>query len=147
MTGPEHYTEAERLLAQADGQYLDTSSEAGTREEYASDADWVRAMEEGAEAHDLSLRTAALFAQMATAHALLASAAATAMQAAVDGSEPGMGSEEFHAWYVAAGVKPIRPGAPDAAEDPDDGFSASELYEMDQADEAALDAAAGGESR
>jgi hypothetical protein len=30
------------------------------------------------------------------------------MQAAVDGSEPGMGTPEFTAWYRAAGVKPNR---------------------------------------
>ncbi len=42
----------------------------------------------------------------AQVHATLALAAATAMQAAVDGSEPGMGSLEFAAWYQAAGVKP-----------------------------------------
>jgi hypothetical protein len=42
----------------------------------------------------------------AQVHATLALTAATAMQAAVDGSEPGMGSGEFHEWYQAAGVKP-----------------------------------------
>jgi hypothetical protein len=42
----------------------------------------------------------------AQVHATLALTSATAMQAAVDGSEPGMGSAEFHEWYQAAGVKP-----------------------------------------
>lgn len=46
----------------------------------------------------------------AQVHATLALAAATAMQAAVDGSEPGMGSPEFAAWYSAAGVKPPKKG-------------------------------------
>lgn len=55
-----------------------------------------------------------VLAQLATAHALLANAAATAMQAAVDGSEPGMGSLEFHEWYQVAGVKPPKGGAVDA---------------------------------
>lgn len=49
---------------------------------------------------------ALVMAELATAHATLALAAATAMQAAVDGSEPGMGSGEFREWYQAAGVKP-----------------------------------------
>ncbi|MEU6222275.1 hypothetical protein [Streptomyces sp. NPDC047042] len=43
---------------------------------------------------------------MAQAHATLALAAATAMQAGVDGCEPGMSSPEFQAWHQAAGVKP-----------------------------------------
>lgn len=49
----------------------------------------------------------------AQVHATLALTAATAMQAAVDGSEPGMGSPEFSAWYQAAGVKP-QPSGGDA---------------------------------
>lgn len=47
----------------------------------------------------------------AQVHATLALAAATAMQAAVDGSEPGMGSPEYAAWYAAAGVRPAKGGA------------------------------------
>ncbi|MVO84134.1 hypothetical protein GPA10_04955 [Streptomyces sp. p1417] len=46
----------------------------------------------------------------AQVHATLALAAATAMQAAVDGCEPGMGSGEYHEWYQAAGVKPRQGG-------------------------------------
>jgi hypothetical protein len=79
MTGPEHYREAERLLDMAH------------RFTYGDAADPV---------------TGAALATEALAHATLANAAATAMQAAVDGSEPGMGSGEFEAWYQAAGVKP-----------------------------------------
>jgi hypothetical protein len=77
MTGPEHYREAERLL-----------TEAAT---------------EGAEG-TYFVRPESLAA--AQVHATLALTAATAMQAAVDGSEPGMGSAEFSEWYQAAGVKP-----------------------------------------
>ncbi|MFD8866070.1 hypothetical protein ACFV1F_17125 [Streptomyces sp. NPDC059590] len=86
MTGPEHYREAERLLAES-------------RTE-------LRPNDEG---HCEADRTIA----EAQAHAMLALAAATAMQAAVDGSEPGMGSAEFHEWYQAAGVKPQPKGGAD----------------------------------
>jgi hypothetical protein len=81
MTGPEHYREAERLLAEAGHQ--------GTE-----GVIWVRPENLAA----------------AQVHATLALTAATAMQAAVDGSEPGMGSAEFGEWYTAAGVKPKRGG-------------------------------------
>ncbi|MFI8104744.1 hypothetical protein [Streptomyces sp. NPDC086023] len=77
MTGPEHYREAEQLLA------LDEH----LRENGGDPGDILHA---------------------AQVHATLALTAATAMQAAVDGSEPGMGSGEFHEWYQAAGVKPKR---------------------------------------
>ena len=49
-------------------------------------------------------RTADSIAE-AQVHATLALAAATVMQAPVDGCEPGMASHEFNAWYQAAGVK------------------------------------------
>lgn len=49
---------------------------------------------------------APVLAQLATAHALLANAAATAMHATVDGTELGVGESAFQAWYDAAGVKP-----------------------------------------
>lgn len=42
----------------------------------------------------------------AQVHATLALAAATAMHATVDGTELGVGEDEFQAWYDAAGVKP-----------------------------------------
>jgi hypothetical protein len=81
MTGPEHYREAERLLARAHHfTYGDGASPA----------------------------VGAALATEGVGHALLALTAATAMQAAVDGSEPGMGTPEFTAWYRAAGVKPNR---------------------------------------
>ncbi|MER8083796.1 hypothetical protein ABTZ57_01205 [Streptomyces sp. NPDC094048] len=83
MNGPEHYSEAERL---ADRAHHFT---------YGDGAD---------PAVGLALATEA------QVHATLALAAATAMQAAVDGSEPGMGSGEFHEWYQAAGVKPPKRG-------------------------------------
>ncbi|MFE2045705.1 hypothetical protein ACFXAZ_33280 [Streptomyces sp. NPDC059477] len=79
MTGPDHYREAERLLDRAH------------HFTYGDGGDPV---------------TGAALATAAQAHATLALAAATAMQAPIDGSEPGMGSAEFHAWYDAAGVKP-----------------------------------------
>ncbi|ARF62853.1 hypothetical protein B1H20_16755 [Streptomyces violaceoruber] len=41
----------------------------------------------------------------AQVHATLALVAATAMQAAVDGFEPGMSGPEFAAWHKTAGVK------------------------------------------
>lgn len=87
---------------------------------------------------------ALVLAMLSGAHATLALTAATAMQAAVDGSEPGMGSDEFHAWYRAAGVKP----QPPTDDDPDeevttaDVFTETELYEMDRDAEFAQDAAA-----
>lgn len=90
MNGPEHYREAERLLDKAH-HYT-----------YGDGADPT---------------TGAALAAEATGHATLAIAAATAMQAAVDGSEPGMGSGEFDAWYSAAGVKPT--AAPTQAPTPD----------------------------
>ncbi|MFC9681331.1 hypothetical protein [Streptomyces sp. NPDC056948] len=77
MTGPDHYRKAEELLGQA------ATDEAACHYESAT-----------ARVHE------------AQVHATLALTAATAMQAAVDGSEPGMGSAEFHKWYQAAGVKP-----------------------------------------
>lgn len=83
MTGPEHYIEGERLLAES-------RTILRNNDETCPEADRMIAE--------------------ATAHFLAAQVAATAMQAAVDGSEPGMGSGEFAAWYQAAGVKPKRGG-------------------------------------
>lgn len=79
MTGPEHYREAERL---ADRAHHFT---------YGDGADPV---------------VGAALAAEAQVHATLALVAATAMQAPVDGSEPGMAPREFAAWHEAAGVKP-----------------------------------------
>ncbi|MBW5420236.1 hypothetical protein GKQ77_01455 [Streptomyces sp. BG9H] len=53
---------------------------------------------------------AGTLAQLMTGHATLALAAATAMQAAVDGCEPGMVSDEYNEWHHAAGVKPRQGG-------------------------------------
>ncbi|MFP3990688.1 hypothetical protein U9R90_25125 [Streptomyces sp. E11-3] len=78
-TGPHHYREAEWLAERAH------------HFTYGDGGDPV---------------VGAALAAEAQVHATLALAAATAMQAAVDGSEPGMGSPEFAAWYSAAGVKP-----------------------------------------
>ncbi|MFB7228474.1 hypothetical protein ACFCY9_12230 [Streptomyces fimicarius] len=79
MTGPEHYRQAEWLVERAH------------HFTYGDGGDPV---------------TGAALAAQAQAHATLALAAATAMQAAVDGSEPGMSGPEFAAWHKAAGVKP-----------------------------------------
>ncbi|MEU8886687.1 hypothetical protein [Streptomyces sp. NPDC048442] len=78
MTGPEHYRQAERLADQAN-HYT-----------YGDGADPV---------------VGAALAAEAQVHATLALAAATVMQAPVDGCEPGMASHEFNAWYQAAGVE------------------------------------------
>ncbi|MCP3817794.1 phiSA1p31-related protein [Streptomyces sp. A3M-1-3] len=81
MTGPEHYREAERLVTGSKTRHGALIVEEGTAEVLAA----------------------------AQVHATLALTAATAMQAAVDGSEPGMAPYEFDAWYKAAGVKvPMR---------------------------------------
>ncbi|MFE7128909.1 hypothetical protein [Streptomyces sp. NPDC057617] len=48
--------------------------------------------------------------ELAHVHATLALAAATAMQAPVDGSEPGMSPAEFREWHRGAGVKPTTRG-------------------------------------
>ena len=82
MTGPEHYREAERLV-----NGLKTP-------------DGAVYIEEGNEQ----------VLAAAQVHATLAHAAASAMQAAVDGSEPGMAPQEFGAWYEAAGVKVAKGG-------------------------------------
>lgn len=89
MNGPEHYREAERLAGMAH------------HFTYGDGGDPV---------------TGAALAAEAQVHATLALAAATAMQAPVVGSEPGMAPHEFAAWYAAAGVKP----APAIAADPED---------------------------
>ncbi|WP_128817982.1 hypothetical protein [Streptomyces sp. S063] len=79
MNGPQHYREAERLAERAH------------HFTYGDGANPV---------------VGAALAAEAQVHATLALVAATAMQAAVDGSEPGMSGPEFAAWHKAAGVKP-----------------------------------------
>ncbi|MFJ2882378.1 hypothetical protein ACIQGT_14335 [Streptomyces sp. NPDC093108] len=83
MNGPHHYREAERLLVRAH------------HFTYGDGADPV---------------TGHALAAEAQAHATLALAAATAMQAPVEGTEPGMSVTEATAWYEAAGVKPQQKG-------------------------------------
>lgn len=56
---------------------------------------------------------APVLAQLATAHAMLALAAATAMQAPVDDCAAGMTVEEWDAWYRAAGTKSQPKGGAD----------------------------------
>lgn len=89
MNGPEHYREAERLLAES-------RTELRPNDESYCEAD----------------RTLA----EAQVHATLALVSATAMQATVDGSEPGMAITEYSAWYETAGVGAPRNGGGPAAE-------------------------------
>lgn len=95
MNGPEHYREAERWLAHAKNTYLDNTGEAGPREDYATDAEWVDAMQEGAENHERKLREMAVFAVLAQAHAGLAHTAAAALDS------PKHGSPQHMAWVRA----------------------------------------------
>ncbi|MFF2852611.1 hypothetical protein ACFVT5_40920 [Streptomyces sp. NPDC058001] len=81
MTGPEHYTEAERHLSAAS--YLNRPG--------------GRPVDPAAAAHQLA---------MAQAHATLALAAATAMGAPVEDDLAGLTVEEHDAWYAVAGTKP-----------------------------------------
>ncbi|WP_405543997.1 hypothetical protein OG478_23035 [Streptomyces phaeochromogenes] len=92
MTGPEHYLKAERLMDQAD-------------DWMNADMGWKASLSVN---ERVARRTADLLA--AQVHATLAKTAATAMQAAVDGSEPGMAPQEYEAWYKAAGVKVAKGG-------------------------------------
>ncbi|MEZ0066729.1 hypothetical protein ABIA32_002741 [Streptacidiphilus sp. MAP12-20] len=68
----DHRAEAVRLLALAEGAYLDTSNDAAEREHYETKDDWLRVVEYELEARQKSIREAQMLAQMATAHALLA---------------------------------------------------------------------------
>lgn len=82
MTGPEHYQEAERLLATAyDGNI--TSYEGENPEASRSIAE-------------------------AQAHATLALAAATALSSPVEDDLAGLTVEEYDAWFAAAGTRPGR---------------------------------------
>ncbi|WP_063735578.1 hypothetical protein [Streptomyces sp. RTd22] len=57
---------------------------------------------------------ALVLAQLATAHATLALAAATAMGAPLDGeADSGLPQRDAEAWYKAAGVKPQPEGGAD----------------------------------
>lgn len=79
MTGPEHYREAERLLAEAGVE--------GTEGTYF-------------------VRPESLAA--AQAHATLALAAATALSSPVEDDLAGLTVEEYDAWFAAAGTRPGR---------------------------------------
>lgn len=76
----------------------------------------------------------------AQVHAILALAAATATGASVAAYAADINSNDVTAWELTAGSTQPVPDEDD--EDPDDGFTAADLHEMDQHDEAALDAAA-----
>jgi hypothetical protein len=81
LTGPEHYRQAEN---------------------YLSAASFTR----GPGGNPVHPEATAHHIAMAQVHATLALTAATAMQAPVDGSEPGMSAPEYQAWNAAAGIKP-----------------------------------------
>lgn len=88
MNGPEHYRKAERWLTHAESTYLDTTGEAGPREDYATHAEWMDALQESAENHERSLREAATFAAIGQGHAMLALAAANVVAFALDATSP-----------------------------------------------------------
>jgi hypothetical protein len=125
MTGPDHYLQAEHLLKR--GLEMSQSDMA------SSDATGMDVAYERVAEADLAIRGA----QVHATHAL---AAATAMQAPVDGSEPGMSVDEYRAWYSAAGVR-VAPYAPDEPMTDADLYTADELAEMDQDAEYRMDAA------
>ncbi|NGO72981.1 hypothetical protein [Streptomyces boncukensis] len=79
MTGPDHYREAERLATMA------------------------RCLTRGSEPDPVAGAAVAAEAQV---HATLALAAATAMQAPVDGCEPGMSGLEWAEWRRAINGEP-----------------------------------------
>ncbi|WP_228181308.1 hypothetical protein [Streptomyces anulatus] len=99
MNGPEHYREAERLLAHANATFLDTSDDPAPRAEYASEAAYVEALEISNDLHREAMRTAAWTTAQAQVHATLALAAATALNDAQDGMDP----HSFQAWRATAG--------------------------------------------
>ena len=109
MTGPEHYSEAERWLAHAKNTYLDDSSDAGPRESYASETEWVEAMEEGAENYERKLREMAVFASLAQAHAQLAqiSAAVRVGEPVCDSAEDGVAALDGEAKGLALSASPV----------------------------------------
>jgi hypothetical protein len=114
MTGPEHYREAERLLA-------------GTHFQIEGEPFYNHPSE-----RDIAA---------AQVHATLALAAATATGAAATAYAADINLYDVAAWERAAGS--TRPAPDEDDEDPDDGFTGADLHEMDQRDEAALDAEAG----
>lgn len=99
MTGPEHYREAERLLAHATDIFLDTSDDPAPRAEYATEAEYIEAVQISNDLHREALRTASWTTAQAQVHATLAQAAATALNDAQDGMDP----HSFQAWRAAAG--------------------------------------------
>lgn len=82
MTGPEHYQAAESLLQQLQKAQASMAGNSPSAE-----------------------KVAAVMAE-AQVHATLALAAATAMSAPVADELAGFTTEEFDAWYKAAGTRP-----------------------------------------
>ncbi|MFF7534911.1 hypothetical protein ACFZB2_38365 [Streptomyces bobili] len=75
--GPEHYREAERLLEHATSTFLDSSDDPAPRAEYATEAEYVEALQISNDLHEQAMRTAAWTTAQAQVHATLALAAAT----------------------------------------------------------------------
>lgn len=80
MNGAEHYAEAERLLAHAQGVLDDDSMDTGLRSDYPTEVEFFAAMEMHEEASVSGEQTASVYSQLAQVHATLALAAATAAQ-------------------------------------------------------------------
>jgi hypothetical protein len=108
-SGPEHYREAEELLALA--------------------ADYEK---------DCAPHSAARCRTEAQVRAILAQAAATAMLAELFATHADISHSHVDSWDDVTAAFAAATDEPTTA----DVFSASELHEMDQADEAALDAMA-----
>lgn len=100
MTGPEHYREAERLLAHATDTFLDSSDDPAPRAEYATEAEYVEALQISHDLHAEAMRTAAWTTAQAQVHATLALAAATAL---VDETPRSDSHSEYRAWSNVAG--------------------------------------------
>ncbi|WP_420169041.1 hypothetical protein [Streptomyces violaceoruber] len=99
MTGPEHYREAERLIAHAESIYLDSSDDPAPRGEYASEAAYVEALQTSNDLHREAMRTVAWTTSQAQVHATLALAAATAMNDA----QEGLPVSEWNDWRATVG--------------------------------------------
>ncbi|MFE3488334.1 hypothetical protein [Streptomyces griseus] len=99
MTGPEHYREAERLIAHAESIYLDTSDDPAPRGEYATEAAYFEAVQISNDLHREAMRTVAWTTAQAQVHATLALTAATVEQAANAAIAADINSLTLDAWY------------------------------------------------
>ncbi|MFD8407210.1 hypothetical protein ACFV1G_21295 [Streptomyces anulatus] len=110
MNGPEHYREAERLIAHANATFLDTSDDPAPREEYASEAAYVEALQISNDLHREAMRTAAWTTAQAQVHATLALAAATAVNTAVNAFRDDINSNDVEEWAAAMYPQEARHG-------------------------------------